>query len=251
VYEKEKIMYKITQIDNRKNGNWFKPVTDWSGLKANGYSGAYILAHQVIQNNSGQYVFQDNLFLDDIFAEAQDNGFRVGFFVVPDGVKISYAKVFQDLAFKRNAFGSSLLPAVVIGAWPSGYTVHQVEEDFIGYFNDILVKPLGDVVLGLNKATADLLTNSKSSVILNTLAQPGVRIWYYRFGLTPDQMNAELLATPAKKSVWIAGVSLTENQADWKSVTPPVVPPVVPPTTDIKAQLKVVIAQLSALVEKL
>jgi hypothetical protein len=242
-------MYKITQIDNRKNSNFFKPVIDWTGLKAQGFGGAYILAHQVIKNDAGEFIFQDNLFLNDIFAEAQDNGFRVGFYVVPDGVKISYAKVFQDLVFKRNAFGSSLLPAVVIGAWPVGFSVHQIEGDFIGYFNDILVRPLGDVVLGLNKSTADLLTNSKSSVILNTLAQSGVRIWYYRFNFTPEQMNAEFLATPAKKSVWIAGVSLTENQADWKVVVPPVPP--VPPVTDIKAQIKVKIAELSALVEKL
>lgn len=245
-------MYKIVTIDNRKNSNWFKPVTDWTGLKAQGYGGAYILAHQVIQNNAGEYIFQDNLFLNDIFSEAQDNGFRVGFHIVPDGVKLSYAKVFQDLAFKRNAFGSSLLPAVVIGQWPKDYTAHQVEGDFIGYFNDILVKPFGNVVLGLNKGTADLLTKSQSTVILNTLKQDGVRIWYIRPNLTAEAMNAELLATPAKKSVWIAGITMTESLADWSVTTPPVppVPPVVPPT-DIKAQLKVTIAELSALVEKL
>ncbi len=214
-------MYKIIEIANLKNGNWFKPVTDWNGLKAQGYAGAYILAHQVIKNDAGAWAIQDNLYLDDIFSEAQNNGFRVGFYVFPDGVKISYAKVFQDLAFKQNAFGSSLLPAVVIGQWPAGYNAHLVEGDFIPYFNSILVDRFGDVVLGLNKATADLLVTSGSDVILNTLKKTGVRIWYYRYDLTAVAMSAELLATPAKKSVWIAGVASGVNEADWSSTIDP------------------------------
>jgi len=256
-------MYKILTIDNRKGANWYKPVTDWTGLKAQGYAGAYILAHQVIKGTTG-YVIQDNLFLSDIFDEAQNNGFRVGFYILPDGINISYAKTFQDLAFKRTAFGSSLLPAVVIGQWPANYKVSQVEGDFIPYFNDILVKPLGDVVLGLNQSTASLLVNSKSSPIMTTLSLPGVRIWYIRPGITATVMDAEFYATPAKKRVWIAGITLTESWADWVTPIPPVSSvssspssspspstPIPPPVVDVKQQIAEHLRAIADLILKL
>ena len=210
-------MYKITQIDNRRNGAWIDPTIDWTNLKANGYEGAYILAHQIIKNDAGQYVLEDNKYLADIYDEAVGNGFRVGFYIIPDGIKLSYAKEFQDLSQKCNARSFSLLPAVVVGQWPSGYTPHQVIGDFVPYYNSILIEKYGNAVLGLNKSTFDFLANSGNNDIILFLRQSGLRLWYFRPPFTAIQMNAESLSSPAKKEVWIAGVSAVENQANWKA----------------------------------
>jgi len=210
-------MYKITQIDNRRNGVWTDPTIDWTALKSNGYEGAYILAHQIIKNDAGQYVLEDNKYLADIYDEAVGNGFRVGFYIIPDGIKLSYAKEFQDLSQKCNARSFSLLPAVIVGQWPSGYTPHQVIGDFVPYYNSILIEKYGNAVLGLNKSTFDFLANSGNNDIILFLRQSGLRLWYFRPPFTAIQMNAESLSSPAKKEVWIAGVSAVENQANWKA----------------------------------
>jgi hypothetical protein len=217
-------MYKIIVVDNRdNNGAWYMPSINWAKEWSNGYEGAYIVIHQVVKDYAGRYTFQDNLYLAEIFAAAKSAGFRVGFVIKPDGVRMSYAKEFIDLADKRTKFGSGLLPAVMIESWPSPYSTHQIVGDFIGdYFDNYLLKPFGNIVLALSKNTADFMfqAGGDQEEILKFARLDGIRLWYLRWGKTAEQMNAEMLASPVKKKVWIAGVADNVNEANWEAPVP-------------------------------
>ncbi|MBE3038630.1 MAG: hypothetical protein IMZ62_07450 [Chloroflexi bacterium] len=232
-------MYNIVETTAQNSaGNWVKPTFDWAGLKQRKFNGLYILAHKNIKD--GDWRTDDNKNLGVIRDEAIDNDFRTGLWINPDGVNVSYAKAFLDLASKVGINTAkqpgdatdSLLPCVLVSSWPAGYKVNQIEGDFFAYFNSILLGKFNNIVLCLNKATADFLVNSGSKLILDTLALPSVRIWYYRPGLTAAAMDAELMATPAKKHVWIAGLAIGESQADWSTAIDPTPPPAPAKTKD-------------------
>jgi len=216
-------------------GNWQKPVIDFGGLRAKGYFGLYILAHKVV--NAGGWRFDDNKFMGDTIDDANASKFSVGRYIDPDPTHMSYARALIDLASKVGVQNDKQLPSdstdalppcVMVTHWPSPQTVHQMEEDFFSYFNSILLSRYTNVVLALNLATVNAISvaiASGSTKIRDTIALPSVRIWYIRPGLTPDEMNKELLASPMKKSVWIAGTAIGMSILDWY-------PPVNPPTPD-------------------
>jgi hypothetical protein len=273
-------MYKIRETNGQNStGAWVKPVFNWTDLKSKGYARLYVMASKVVRDPTWR--IDDNENLSTIRTDAENNDVSTGLYINPDGIGISYALCLIDLAGKVGVeddknlpsdASDGLLPCVMISSFPVGYKVNQIEGDLFNYINSVLLTRYNNIVLCLNQSTANVLANSGSKLILDTLALPSVRIWYYRPGLTAEKLDAELYATPMKKHAWLAGVAIGETLVDWQVTPPPPPDPTCPtgqhwdyilnkcvdnvspppsPIVDTKHEIAVHLRAIADLVEKL